>query len=149
MTTNREEYLACLKHDKGKFRELIRKDEAHWNECLETAKWNAKEIQEELNAHFERQQRELTEILKKSTASKRLKSTDAPFVTPWPKPAGLELEEEPQSKPVVEESRYSIVRLPLWGQMLTPGGATAKGEEINFEWPTQEMLDKLPDNVWL
>ena len=44
--THREEYLACLKYDKAKFKELLSKDEAHWQESVEIAKWNANKIKE-------------------------------------------------------------------------------------------------------
>ena len=39
-------------------------------------------------------------------------------------------------------SSTDLRRLPLWGEQVEP-------HEINFEWPTQELLNKLPADLSL
>ena len=41
-----------------------------------------------------------------------------------------------------KKREFVLKRLPLWGQKV-------KADDVNFEWPTQEMLDKMPSDVYL
>ena len=38
--------------------------------------------------------------------------------------------------------RYTLERLPAWGETVRP-------EEINFQWPTQEVFDQMDSQVYL
>ena len=38
--------------------------------------------------------------------------------------------------------KFKLRKLPMWGEQVTD-------ENINFEWPTQEMLDRMPAGVSL
>ena len=41
-----------------------------------------------------------------------------------------------------KKKEFLLKRLPIWGQKV-------KADEVNFEWPTQKILDELPSDVYL
>ena len=45
--------------------------------------------------------------------------------------------------------RYSIKRLPLWGEQTEDENSEIESGQINFQWPTQSMLNDMPEDVSL
>ena len=44
------------------------------------------------------------------------------------------------SKVEMEMTKYTLRKMPMWGKQVRP-------DEINFEWPTQEILDGMQSDV--
>ena len=43
---------------------------------------------------------------------------------------------------VIKRPRFTLRKLPMWGEQVAVN-------QIDFEWPTQEMLDQMPADVSL
>ena len=48
-----------------------------------------------------------------------------------------------------EPVRYSIKRLALWGEQVEDQTSEIDSPQINFQWPTQAMLNDMPEDVSL
>ena len=53
---------------------------------------------------------------------------------------GILMQEQALDKARME--KYTLKKLPMWGAQVEEG-------EINFQWPTQEILDQMEPNVTL
>ena len=65
-TSKLQEYIDCLLFAHVKLEDLMRKDEAHWEENLVMVKRQAQEIHEQVHQLMEQQKKQLQDMLKMS-----------------------------------------------------------------------------------
>ena len=112
-------YLECIEIKHVQLENLMRQDEAHWAENLEIIKRQAQEIQDEIKTFLAQQQEQLQSMINRSLSMSRVSSAIA-----------------------VIKPKFTLRKLPMWGQQV-------HADQINFDWPTEEMTKDMSQDVFL
>ena len=116
LTGELDKYTACLQLQDENLNPMLNIDQAKWTDDLESTKKYVDKMAEKIHIQTQKHQMALEKILNEDLIA-------------------LSATQQGKGK---AESKFTLRRLPMWGEEVSE-------DEINFFWPSQIELDKLPE----